>query len=56
MKRPKRTSVTELRRARVLQLREAVRAGAYYVPAKTVAKAILRRLGLSDYVPAHQQR
>ena len=47
---------TEARRMRVQKLQEAVRAGLYYVPAKTVAKAILRRLGITDYVPAHQQR
>jgi anti-sigma28 factor (negative regulator of flagellin synthesis) len=56
MKRPKRRALAQARRTRVLQLRQTVRAGLYDVPAKTVATAILRQLGLGNYAPAHQQR
>ena len=44
-------------RMRLVELREAVRAGLYQVPAETVAKSILRHLGFGKCRElSHQQR
>ncbi len=45
------------RRMRLGQLREAVRAGLYWVPAETVAKSILRHFGFEECRElSHQKR